>query len=225
MSRPSSRHARTGTAFVLAMTLLGLVAGCEIFGVASVVGQNIEREKKIEVLAEYNGLRDSTVAVVVLTDMMVMYEHPGVVANICVNLSDRIARNVQGVQVLDPRFVLDWQHQTAGWQSMAYGLICEELGVERVIWLDLFEFRLHPPGNRWQWDGAASANIGIVETDGFDPDSFGEAFDVSSTFPNVPELGRESATASQIQTGLLATFVQKAGWLFYDHIEDKYPDA
>ena len=96
---------------------------------AGVIGQNIEREKKIEVLAEYDGLRDSTVAVVVLTDMMVMYEHPGVVANICVNLSDRIARNVQGVQVLDPRFVLDWQHQTAGWQSMAYGLICEELGV------------------------------------------------------------------------------------------------
>jgi hypothetical protein len=225
MSRTPSRHARNGTAFLLGITLFGLLAGCEFFGVASVIGQNIEREKKIEVLAEYDGLRDSTVAVVVLTDMMVMYEHPGVVANICVNLSDRIARNVQGVQVLDPRFVLDWQHQTAGWQSMAYGLICEELGVERVIWLDLFEFRLHPPGNRWQWDGAASANIGIVEVDGFDPDSFGEAFDVSSTFPDVPELGRESATSSQIQTGLLATFVQKAGWLFYDHIEDKYPDA
>ncbi|MAC18121.1 MAG: hypothetical protein CMJ23_00285 [Phycisphaerae bacterium] len=225
MSRSFSSHARNGTAFAFAMVLVGLLSGCEIFGVASVIGQNIEREKKVEVLAEYDGLRDSTVAVVVLTDMMVMYEHPGVVANICVNLSDRIARNVQGVQVLDPRFVLDWQHQTAGWQSMAYGLICEELGVERVIWLDLFEFRLHPPGNRWQWDGAASANIGIVEIDGFDPDSFGEAFDVSSTFPNVPELGRESATASQIQTGLLATFVQKAGWLFYDHIEDKYPDA
>ena len=213
-----------GTA-VASLLLLVAATGCEIFGVASVIGQNIEREKKVEVLAEYDGLRDNTIAVVVLTDMMVMYEHPGVVANICVNLSDRIARNVQGAKVLDPRFVLDWQHQTPGWQSMAYGRICDDLGVDRVVWLDLFEFRLNPPGNRWQWEGAASANVGIVEIDGFDPDSFGETYDVTATFPDIPELGRESASASQIETGLLATFVQKVGWLFYDHIEDKYPDA
>ena len=203
---------------------VSLLGGCEIFGVAGVIGQNIEREKKIEVLAEYDGLRNTTAAVLVDTDMMVMYEYPTAVANICVNLSRRLAQNVEGIGVLDPTFVLDWQYQTPGWQSLPYGDMCDELGVDRVVWVDLFEFRLNPPGNRWQWDGAASATVGIVEIDGFDADSFAESYDVTSTFPNVPELGRESATASQIETGLLATFVQKAGWLFYDHIEDKYPD-
>ena len=207
------------------LVALSMLGGCEIFGVASVIGQNIEREKKIEVLAEYDGLRNETVAVLVDTDMMVMYEYPTAVANICVNLSRRLAQNVEGIGVLDPTFVLDWQYQTPGWQSLPYGDMCDELGVDRVIWVDLFEFRLNPPGNRWQWDGAASATVSIVEIDGFDADSFAESYDVTATFPNVPELGRESATASQIETGLLATFVQEAGWLFYDHIEDKYPDA
>ena len=27
-----------------------------------------------------------------------------------------------------------------------------------------------------------------------------------------------------IQNGLLATFVRNVAWVFYDHIEDKYPD-
>ncbi len=210
---------------VLGIALISMVAGCQIFGAAGVVGQNIEREKKVEVLAQYDGLRESTVAVLVDTDMMVMYEYPSVVANLCVNLSRRIGQNVEGVGVLSPSFVLEWQYQTPSWQSLPYGVMCEELGVDRVVWVDLFEFRLNPPGNRWQWEGAASANIGIVEIDGFDPDAFADSFDVTATFPDIAELGRESATASQIQTGLLTKFVQEAGWLFYDHIEDKYPDA
>ena len=202
-----------------------ILGGCQLFGAAGVIGQNIEREKKVEVLAEYDGLRDETIAVVVITDMVVMYEHPSVVPNLLVNLSRRIQQNVQGAKVLDPRVVLDWTHHTAGWQTMPYGQICDELGVDRLIWVDLFEFRLHPPGNRWQWQGAAGATIGVVELDGFDPDGFAETYDVASTFPDIPELGRESATESQIQLGLLTSFVQEAAWLFYDHIEDKYPDA
>lgn len=213
-------------AVVLGLASVGLLlGGCQIFGAAGVIGQNIEREKKVEVLAEYDGLRDETVAVVVITDMVVMYEHPSVVPNLVVNLSRRLQQNVEGVKVLDPRVVLDWTHHTAGWQTMPYGQICEELGVDRLVWVDLFEFRLHPPGNRWQWQGAAGATIGLVELDGFDPDGFAETYDVSSTFPDIPELGRESATESQIQLGLLTSFVQEAAWIFYDHIEDKYPDA
>ena len=123
MHRPSRRI----LAALLAGTAFLAVSGCQLFGVAGVIGQNIEREKKIEVLAEYDGLRSSTCAVVVITDMMVMYEHPGAVANICVNLSRRIQQNVEGVQVLDPRVVLDWTHHTPGWQTMPYGRLCEEL--------------------------------------------------------------------------------------------------
>ena len=51
-----------GLVAIAAITTLGVLQGCQIFGVASVIGQNIEREKKIEVLAEYDGLRNQTVA-------------------------------------------------------------------------------------------------------------------------------------------------------------------
>lgn len=207
------------------LAMIGILQGCQIFGIASVIGQNIEREKKVEVLAEYDGLRNQTVAVVVQTDMSTLYQFPKLVAEIGVNMSRRLAQNVEGIQVLDPRFVLDWTYHKPGWETMPYGEVCEELGVERLVWIDMFEFRLNPPGNRWQWEGVAGASIGIVELDGFDSDAFAETYDVSGEFPKIAELGRESSTEARIEMGLLATFIEQAAWLFFDHIEDKYPDA
>ena len=32
-------------------------------------------------------------------------------------------------------------------------------------------------------------------------------------------------SSGQIQMGLMAKFVDEASWVFYRHIEDKYPDA
>ncbi len=213
---------------MVALALLagvGVMQGCQVFGIASVIGQNIEREKKVEVLAEYDGLRNQTVAVVVQTDMSTLYQFPKLVAEVCVNMSRRLAQNVEGIQVLDPRYVLDWTYHKPGWETMPYGEVCEELGVERLVWIDIFEFRLNPPGNRWQWEGVAGASIGIVELDGFDSDAFAEAYDVSGEFPKIAELGRESSTEERIEMGLLATFIEEAAWLFFDHIEDKYPDV
>ena len=209
------------TVFILLSVSL---SGCNIFSAAGVMAHNLEREKKIEVLAEYDGLRDETVAVVVQADHLTLYEHPQVVANICVKVSRRLQQNVEGIKMLDPRIVLDWTYHTPSWSAMPYGKVAKELGVDRVVWIDLYEFRLHPPGNRWIWEGVATAAVGVIERDGFDADSFAEHWDISGEFPKVRELGRESASQNQVETGLLAVFVQQASWLFYDHIEDKYPD-
>jgi hypothetical protein len=43
-------------------------------------------------------------------------------------------------------------------------------------------------------------------------------------FPDVKELSRESAAEEGIQTGLVAKFTQTVNKLFYDHLEDKYPN-
>jgi hypothetical protein len=110
------------------------------------------------------------------------------------------------------------------WNAMPYGEIAESIGVDRVVHIDIYEFRLHPPGNRWLWEGVAAANVGVIERDGYDPDEYAEVFSIESTFPDVKGVSRDSADASQIQRGLLTLFVQRTGWLFYSHFEPKYPD-
>jgi hypothetical protein len=215
------KHLRT--ALLLALVPLALPA-CGTFGVASKIGEAIEVEKKVEVLAKYRGLENKTVAIVVNADRSVLYEHPTVVPNVAGNVAAGIREHVSGAQVLDWRESLAWCYRTPSWTTLPLGEVAKELGVDRVVFVDIFEFRLNPVGNRWIWEGMAGANIGLVERDSLDPDAFVEEYSVAVKFPDIKDLSRESATEQQIMLGLVGKFTQTVNKLFYDHIEDKYPN-
>jgi hypothetical protein len=221
-----STIARCAAVLMLGGALLLFGGGCAAAGILSVVGTNMEREKKIEVPAKYAGLKDKTVAVVVNADLSVLYEHPDLVTNLVANITNRVGRELkpQNVRVMHPADILNWQYSAGSWTTRPYGEVAGELGVDRVILVDVYEYRLHPPGNRWMWEGVCAANVGIIERDGLDPDALADEFQVAATFPFEKNLTADNATASQVATGLQREFMEKVAWLFYDHEEYKYPE-
>lgn len=200
-----------------------LPAGC-IAGAVGAIGQQIERGKKLDVPAAYDGLEGRTCAVIVNADYATLHEHPGVVGNVTANVAVRIRQHVKDCSVLPPGQVLEWQYRTPQWRALPYGEIARELGVERLVYVDLYEYRLNPVGNSYVWDGVAGANVGVIEADGLAPDEFVFTTNVVVRFPDKEGIGRESATAAQIERGVLTLFIQRCSWLFYRHIEDKYPE-
>ena len=218
--RTSTSTLRATAALLLAGMLAS--AGC-IAGAVGAIGQQIERGKKLEVPAAYDGLEGKTCAVIVNADYGTLVEHPAVVKNITANVAVRIAKHVKDATVLPPATVLTWQYQTPQWRAMPYGEVAKELGVDRLVYIDLYEFRLNPTGNSYLWDGVAGANIGIIETDGLAPDEFVYSTNIVSKFPDKEGVGKESARREDIERGLLTLFTSRTSWLFYDHIEDKYP--
>ena len=74
------------------------------------------------------------------------------------------------------------------------------------------------------WDGVCAANIGVIERGGYDPDTFVDTFNIESRFPDLEGVGRDNASHSQIETGVLVAFVQRTAWLFHTHLEPKHPD-
>lgn len=208
----------------LAIASLLPLGGCIIFGLSSAIGANIEKQKQIEVLAKYRGLENKSVAVLAHSDQRTAYEFPTAIPNIIGNLVLILDKNVPGARVLDPRFSVSWMHQTPGWPTLPLAELANELDVDRVIVIDIFEYRLNPEGNSFLWDGVAGANIGVIERDGIDPDSFAEEFQVISKFPDMEGIGKSQAGPREIEIGLQKTFVDEVGFLFYDHAEEKYPD-
>ena len=204
---------------------LGFISSCQVFGIASAIGQNIERDKKIEVLAKYAGLDNKRVAILVKADMGTVYEHPTAVPNISVNLAQRLQENVPGIKMMNPLLCLNYQHQTPNWSAQPLGQVAEELDVDRLVIIDLYEYRLNPPGNRFLWDGVAAGNVGVAERDGLDADQTVDQWNVSAQFPLDAGVTRESMPITLVQKGLLSAFVRNAAWVFFDHIEDKYPDT
>ena len=120
------RSLRTTFLIVFAGAGVLLQQGCFVAQLAGAVGQNIERYKKIEVLAEYDGLIDKTCAVVVQCEPSILYENGSVYGTIAMNVSKRLQENVEGIKVLDFRQVMQWQYQTPSWSMLSYGEMAEE---------------------------------------------------------------------------------------------------
>lgn len=206
----------------IVVTLLSL-SGCMVPAVVGGIGSIVEKSKKLDVPAQYDGLEGKTVAVLASADHSVLMEHAAIAGNIAANIALRIAQNVDQVSVLGPGEVEEWKYRTPRWQTLAPGEIAKELGVERLVVIDLYEYRLNPLGNSFLWDGMAGANINVAEVDSLSPDEYVFTSAVAVRFPDVEGLGRNQATATQVNTGLALKFVQQTSWLFYRHIEDKYP--
>jgi hypothetical protein len=221
-SRRNRRAASAALATVMLATAVFSSPGC-IAGAIGAIGQQIERGKKLDVPAAYDWLENNTVAVVVNADYATLVEHPGVVGNITANVSARIYQFVKDATVLPTATVLNWQYRTPQWRALPYGEIAKELGVKRLVYIDLYEYRLNPTGNSYLWDGVAGAHVGVIEADGLAPDEFVYTTNIVEKFPDKEGVGRESARAEDIERGLLTKFVQRTSWLFYRHIEDKYP--
>ena len=209
---------------LLMMASLLPMSGCILVGLSSAIGANIEKQKQIEVLAKYRGLENKSVAVLAHSDQRTAYEFPTAIPNIVGNVVLILDKNVPGARVLDPRYSVTWMHQTPGWPTLPLAELAKELDVDRVIVIDIFEYRLNPEGNSFLWDGVAGANVSVVERDGIDPDSFAEEFQVISKFPDMEGIGKAQAGPREIEIGLQKTFVDQVGFLFYDHVEEKYPD-
>jgi len=204
---------------------LGLgLGGCAAALFAGGVAQNFEYQKLLRVQPQYPDLAGQRVAVIVDLDYTLLYEYPDLAANIAGGVALRIARHVPEAMVLNPNDVIQWQWATPQWNAMTYGEMAESLHADRVVLVDIYEFRLNPPGNRFLWDGVCAANVGVVERDAFDPDMFSDSYTVVAAFPDIPGVDRTQATAQQIQTGVLAEFIKRSAWLFYEHLEPKYPD-
>ena len=209
--------------FLIFLTVAAL-SGCGIPQLIGGIAQNVEYQKQIEVLAQYDDLKNKSVAVVVGTDLSVQFEHRDLISNITTGITQRLMQEVEGIRLVHPRLILAWQYKTPHWAAMPYGDITKQLGVDRVIYVDIYEYRLHPPGNQWQWEGLCAANVGVLEKEGLDPDDFVYSFSINAEFPKIKELTKFEIEERTMKTGLLSQFVKETAWVFTDHLEPKYPD-
>jgi hypothetical protein len=211
---------------VLVVTLMAtfMVGGCSVFAFIGAGKQAMEDQMLIEKPAVYS-LEGKAVAVVIDTDLSVHYEHPGISNIIAEGIAGRIARYVEGVSVLHPKVVAQWQFETAQWSAMPTTDIAKSLNVDVVIFINLHNYSLTPPGNQWLWDGYCSASIGIIEAASYVDDGYVDVYEIQSSFPtSIKHLTREESDRATIERGLLSEFIKQSSWLFYLHVEPKHPD-
>ena len=206
-----------------------ILNGCQIFSVASVVRQVEEQETVLDVPAQYDGLKDESVAILLNVDLGIHYEDPLFRTQVSEGISRRIKQVVPSAQVLDPRTIVAWQDQNSQWPLMSINEISEDLSAifgrcTRLVIVDIQEYRLHPRGNRYLWEGVCRSFVKVAEIESYDFSSYVEVFEVITKFPETANVTREEARPEQVRTGLVTRFIRDISWLFYRHAEWKYPE-
>jgi hypothetical protein len=199
-----------------------LSGGCIVGQLVGGMAASYERTGTHEVAAEYTGLTGKNFAVMVHAGREVQYEHPGMIDLVAELVATTLAERAGGAGWVPPATVRWYQTNNPRWIAMPYGDIAEALGVDRLVMVDIYEYRLHEPGNQYVWDGHAAARVGVVEADSVVPDEFMFESEVEVEFPREKGISPTDISRDQVVTGLNLKFAQATAWLFFDHEEPNY---
>lgn len=207
-----------------ALLPLGILAGCQAVGF---MAESYKRDSTHEVKAEYTGLEGKTFAVVVTADRMIEADHPGIVDRMCAKMTERLSNAANlpraGGFVPAPQ-VLRYLYDNPSWPARPLSELGKGLGgVDRLVYVELTEYRLHEPGNPYEWMGVASASVSVLELDGSTPDDFAFEKFLTVKFPDKKGVDPNQISADGMTSALSLRLVDRTTWLFYNHQEPYYP--
>jgi hypothetical protein len=203
----------------------GLLPSCQA---VAAMEESRRRHEPRPVDADFRGLEGKTFAVVVAADRFIQSDHPDLVDYLTTAVTKRLSaptnRPIPGGYV-PAKEVLTYLYDNPGWSSKPMTQIAEGLGgVDRIVLIEISEFRLREPGNQYEWDGVASGTVAVVDVTSTAPDQYAFQKAITVRFPDKKGYGPEQMSMSAVMTALALRFVDRASWMFYDHEEPYYPD-
>lgn len=190
-------------------TLVGL-HGCAPAGL-------MMQDTTYEFSAQYRGLENQSVAVLVSADEHILFRYPHVPYQTSRAVGQRLQANVQGINLVNPADVRAYQDEYPYWVTQPYSEIGRQFGVTRLVIIDLTAYTTNNPGDAHVWRGGATSTVGVVEIDGPTPDDFAFYADVSAQFPEGEMVGVIEEDSKTMQIGLLNVFGRNASRLFHDY--------
>jgi hypothetical protein len=213
-----SYHQRGFSRAILALGLLAaaMLSGCQLIAFAAA---SAERTGSREVPAEYTGLSNKSFAMVVLADRVIQGEHAGLTDRVLTRSSQMIAQATDASAYIDPGTMRSWLYANPRWRVMTPSEVAEELGVQRLIYVEVIEYRLHEPGNQYLWEGSATATVSVVEADSGFPDDYAFETSVSVAFPDSTGMSPADISEAVVTSELSRRLTDRIAWLFFDHEE------
>lgn len=205
-----------GVAFALASV------GCTLIAWTAVAAETAKEQRIITVEAEYTGLADHSFALIVSADRVLLAEHPYVVQRLTVAMNERLRAESEANGYVPPLNLLTYIYNNPRWVARPLGEVAKDIGVDRLILVELRDYRLTEPGNQYIWDGSIFATVGVIEPDSLAPDEFVFTKTVRIQYPETDKnytSDDEGLSGEIVQTILESRFVDRVTWLFYDHEE------
>lgn len=195
------------------------MGGCAVGELIGGMADSAHRSGSSEVPAEYTGLAGRSFAAVVAIDRSTQARFPTLAAELTARVNTRLAESAGASGWVPPDQIIAFLNNNPSWPAWPRDRLTAEFGVERLIVVDVGEFRLYETGNQYLWDGLAQGSVSVFESDSAAPEFEAFARDVRVVFPDQQGYGPGELPESAVASELLRRFVDRAVWLFHDHEE------
>ncbi len=218
------RTVRTAIAALMGLAILTGLPGCQIGALIGGMAESYKRESTHSIPAQYTGLTGKSFAVIVVADRSIDATYPGVVQLLSTKITERLHEFGAAKGFITSADMMAFIYNNPRWSVRPRIDLAKELGVDRLVVVELQEYRLHDPGNQYLWDGAAIGTIGVIESDSPTPENYVFEKLVTVKFPDKQGTGPLEYSQNLMMAALDKRFTDRATWLFYTHEEPYYPD-
>ncbi len=201
--------------FLAAIAMTLCLGGCNVFNYVSRGLAPAVTTVKVE--AEYLGLKDKSIAVLVVPNAGTQLHFPDAQLDVCKAVTARINVHVPGVKVINPDDIVAYQKQNPHWITLPYGELLEALKVERIVHISLTQYDVHEPGNRHVWRGNIAARVSVAELEADNPDNFVYSKVVHVMYPQDSSIGLLHSDRETIELGTLKQFAYITAGLFHNY--------
>jgi hypothetical protein len=217
------RHAPTLARAIGALgaaAALALATGCAAVGFIGAMADSAERTGSSTIEAEYDGLAGGSYAVVVWADRSVQMQFPALVPSLIQRVDQRLAANAGATGHVPGDRVTEYLSNHPQWVAWPRSRLAAELdNVDRLVFIEVNEFRTNEPGNDFIWDGLAWATVSVVERAQVGSDAEVFRREIRVRFPDSRGFGVDDFGRDAVASTLLKRLVDRASWLFYTHEE------
>ncbi|GAB4549873.1 MAG: hypothetical protein Tsb0013_11400 [Phycisphaerales bacterium] len=191
-------------------------AGCNIVGILGPISRAAHEAGNTTYPAEYEGLTGRTFAVILQADMTMRMNQPRAVTQLTNAATRVLSQNVAHAGFVPGPRVLEFQFSTPRWSTWEPLRIADELTVDRLVVIELLEYRLHEAGNAQIWDGRAVARVEVYEAE-YDSNEPAFVSEVRVRYPDGSGFSRQEISGRQVEANLQQRLVDRCCWLFYEH--------
>jgi len=96
--------------------------------------------RTVTIPAQFDGLKNRSVAVVVFAPESTQFEYPWAVLNLSALTSARLRAGVKGITTIDPQKINAYQHKNRHWVEMDRTALGKALDADFVLYVSLVEF-------------------------------------------------------------------------------------
>jgi len=145
---------------LLIAAVVSQLAGCSTMGYLLYL---VAPDPTETVAAEFAGLDNHRIAIVIFADQQVLYEHPFVRLTLSAAVGSELQRHLKNVEVVDPARVIRYQDERLSWDAMEKTTLGRDLGADRVLYLALVEYTTREAGSLQLFRGRIYAEAGLYD--------------------------------------------------------------